>query len=256
MMSEIIKFQSKGIKMIRLKGLNKILRIGLLAGALLGIATPLMAKPLFTDTELAKRVSVYNKVLNNEDILACNRSVDSTKYFSAGWDYKQKIPSEWKKEFQQCVLDKVQQKIDTKIKATEKERKEKIAKENKEIMQKAKENAKKVMEKFIAFEIKEKSNYVSNEKQLRMIIDRAYETGISRWLDNLHRKYGYKNTEETIEALGFSEYGEEAKIIRYGVENYIEEQEKGLRDNSNHIALLKTQAFNNEENKVAFKYKH
>nr|WP_238699360.1 hypothetical protein [Helicobacter pylori] len=105
-----------------------------------------MAKPLFTDTELAKRVSVYNKVLNNEDILACNRSVDSTKYFSAGWDYKQKIPSEWKKEFQQCVLDKAQQKIDTKIKATEKERKEKIAKENKEIMQKAKENAKKVME--------------------------------------------------------------------------------------------------------------
>ncbi len=103
---------------------------------------------------------------------------------------------------------------------------------------------------------KEKSNYVSNEKQLRMIIDRAYETGISRWLDDLHRKYGYKNTEETIEALGFSEYGEEAKIIRYGVENYIEEQEKGLRDNSNHIALLKTQAFNNEENKVAFKYKH
>ncbi|GAA8979879.1 hypothetical protein EKB5_07310 [Helicobacter pylori] len=39
-------------------------------------------------------------------------------------------------------------------------------------MQKAKENAKKVVEKFIAFEIKEKSNYVSNEKQLRMIIDR------------------------------------------------------------------------------------
>ncbi|GAA7716575.1 hypothetical protein JP0160_01180 [Helicobacter pylori] len=94
------------------------------------------------------------------------------------------------------------------------------------------------------------------EELKRMIIDRAYETGISRWLDDLHRKYGYKNTEETIEALGFSEYGEEAKIIRYGVENYIEEQEKGLRDNSNHIALLKTQAFNNEENKVAFKYKH
>ncbi|GAA9063769.1 hypothetical protein Taitung243_14190 [Helicobacter pylori] len=40
MMSKIIKFQLKGIKMIRLKGLNKILRIGLLAGALLGIATP------------------------------------------------------------------------------------------------------------------------------------------------------------------------------------------------------------------------
>ncbi len=37
MMSEIIKFQSKGIKMIRLKGLNKILRIGLLAGALLAL---------------------------------------------------------------------------------------------------------------------------------------------------------------------------------------------------------------------------
>ncbi|GAA6918260.1 hypothetical protein HpHNI93_05060 [Helicobacter pylori] len=42
MMSEIIKFQLKGIKMIRLKGLNKILRIGLLAGVLLGIATPLI----------------------------------------------------------------------------------------------------------------------------------------------------------------------------------------------------------------------
>lgn len=40
MISEIIKFQLKGIRMIRLKGLNKILRIGLLAGALLGIATP------------------------------------------------------------------------------------------------------------------------------------------------------------------------------------------------------------------------
>ncbi|GAA7682099.1 hypothetical protein HpMMM67_13740 [Helicobacter pylori] len=38
--------------MIRLKGLNKILRTWLLAGALLGIATPLMAKPLFTDTGL------------------------------------------------------------------------------------------------------------------------------------------------------------------------------------------------------------
>ncbi len=33
-------------------------------------------------------------------------------------------------------------------------------------------------------------------------------------------------------------------------------KEKGLRDNSNHIVLLKTQAFNNEDNKVAFKYKH
>ncbi len=52
MMSEIIKFQLKGIKMIRLKGLNKILRIGLLAGALLGIATPLMAKPLLSDEDL------------------------------------------------------------------------------------------------------------------------------------------------------------------------------------------------------------
>ncbi len=40
MISEIIKFQLKGIKMIRLKGLNKILRIGLLAGALLGILLP------------------------------------------------------------------------------------------------------------------------------------------------------------------------------------------------------------------------
>ncbi|GAA9159627.1 hypothetical protein Taiwan2_01130 [Helicobacter pylori] len=49
--------------MIRLKSLNKILRIGLLVGALLGIATPLMAKPLFTDTELAKRVSVYKSLI-------------------------------------------------------------------------------------------------------------------------------------------------------------------------------------------------
>ncbi len=40
MISEIIKFQLKEIKMIRLKGLNKILRIGLLAGALLGILLP------------------------------------------------------------------------------------------------------------------------------------------------------------------------------------------------------------------------
>ncbi|GAA7387685.1 hypothetical protein HpCK93_05900 [Helicobacter pylori] len=46
--------------MIRLKGLNKILRIGLLAGALLGIAAPLMAKPLFTDTELA--ISVFQSI--------------------------------------------------------------------------------------------------------------------------------------------------------------------------------------------------
>ncbi len=44
MMSEIIKFQLKGIKMIRLKGLNKILMIELLAGALLGIATPCNGK--------------------------------------------------------------------------------------------------------------------------------------------------------------------------------------------------------------------
>ncbi|AFI04904.1 hypothetical protein [Helicobacter cetorum] len=242
--------------MIKLSGLNKTLKTSLLAGVLLGVSAPLMAKPLFTDTELPKRVSVYNKVLNNEDILACNRSVDSTKYFSAGWDYKQKIPNEWKKEFQQCIVDKLQDKIDAKIKATEKERQEKVAKENAEIMRKAKEKAKKVREQFMAFEIKEKSKYIPNEKQLRIIIDKAYETGISRWLDDLHRKYGYKNTEETIKALGFNEYGEEADIIRYGVENYVEEQEKGLQDNSSQIALLKTQAFDNEENKVAFKYKH
>ncbi len=85
--------------MIRLKGLNKILRIGLLAGALLGIATPLMAKPLFTDTELAKRVSVYNKVLNNEDILVCNRSVDSTNIFLLGGIINKKFLANGKKNF-------------------------------------------------------------------------------------------------------------------------------------------------------------
>lgn len=57
MMSEIIRFQLKGIKMIRLKGLNKILRTWLLAGALLGVTTPLMAKPLFTDTDLIDYLS-------------------------------------------------------------------------------------------------------------------------------------------------------------------------------------------------------
>ncbi|WP_237393241.1 hypothetical protein [Helicobacter pylori] len=43
--------------MIELKGLNKILRAGLLAGALLGVATPLMAKPLFTDANLIDYLS-------------------------------------------------------------------------------------------------------------------------------------------------------------------------------------------------------
>lgn len=57
MMSEIIRFQLKGIKMIRLKGLNKILRTGLLARALLGVTTPLMAKPLFMDTDLIDYLS-------------------------------------------------------------------------------------------------------------------------------------------------------------------------------------------------------
>ncbi|GAA6948137.1 hypothetical protein ID0007_11680 [Helicobacter pylori] len=86
--------------MIRLKSLNKILRIGLLAGALLGIATPLMAKPLFTDTELAKRVSVYNKVLNNEDILACNRSVSrALNIFLLGGIINKKFLANGKKNF-------------------------------------------------------------------------------------------------------------------------------------------------------------
>ncbi|BAW78006.1 hypothetical protein HPMKM6_0624 [Helicobacter pylori] len=43
--------------MIRLKGLNKILRTGLLARALLGVTTPLMAKPLFMDTDLIDYLS-------------------------------------------------------------------------------------------------------------------------------------------------------------------------------------------------------
>ncbi len=57
--------------MIKLNGLNKTLKTSLLAvGVLLGATAPLIAKPLFTDTELAKRVSVYNKVLNNEDYIS------------------------------------------------------------------------------------------------------------------------------------------------------------------------------------------
>ncbi len=60
MISEIIRFQLKGIKMIKLKGLNKILRTWLLAGALLGVTTPLMAKPLFTDTDLIDYLSSAN----------------------------------------------------------------------------------------------------------------------------------------------------------------------------------------------------
>ncbi|GAA7086706.1 hypothetical protein Kyoto4A_09260 [Helicobacter pylori] len=85
--------------MIRLKGLNKILRIGLLAGALLGIATPLMAKPLFTDTELAKRVSVYNKVLNNEDILLVIVALIALNIFLLGGIINKKFLANGKKNF-------------------------------------------------------------------------------------------------------------------------------------------------------------
>ncbi|MGT0089942.1 hypothetical protein V5H80_03890 [Helicobacter pylori] len=49
--------------MIKLKGLNKILRTWLLAGALLGVTTPLMAKPLFTDTDLIDYLSKSKAIL-------------------------------------------------------------------------------------------------------------------------------------------------------------------------------------------------
>ncbi len=106
MMSEIIKFQLKGIKMIRLKGLNKILRIGLLAGALLGIATPLMAKPLFTDTDLIDYLSKSKSNIKKEYAIDCNSQIDGSKYLNNGWNLSKNLPQEWKTAFLSCVNKK------------------------------------------------------------------------------------------------------------------------------------------------------
>ncbi|MGT0102378.1 hypothetical protein [Helicobacter pylori] len=80
--------------MIRLKGLNKILRIGLLAGALLGIATPLMAKPLFTDTELIDYLSKSKSNIKKEYAIDCNSRIDGSKYLNNGWNLSKNLPQE------------------------------------------------------------------------------------------------------------------------------------------------------------------
>ncbi len=129
MMSEIIKFQLKGIKMIRLKGLNKILRIGLLAGALLGIATPLMAKPLFTDTDLIDYLSKSKSNIKKEYAIDCNSQIDGSKYLNNGWNLSKNLPQEWKTAFLSCVNKKQLSKKEQELQKIVDERNEQIKKD-------------------------------------------------------------------------------------------------------------------------------
>ncbi|GAA7816650.1 hypothetical protein JP0182_02420 [Helicobacter pylori] len=85
--------------MIRLKGLNKILRTGLLAGALLGVTTPLMAKPLFTDTDLIDYLSKSKSNIKKEYAIDCNSQIDGSKYLNNGWNLSKNLPQEWKTAF-------------------------------------------------------------------------------------------------------------------------------------------------------------
>ncbi len=107
MISEIIRFQLKGIKMIRLKGLNKILRTGLLAGALLGVTTPLMAKPLLLTTDLIAYLNQHGSNLKKEYVIDCNSQIDGSKYLNQGWNMTKKFPQEWRTAFEVCINKKL-----------------------------------------------------------------------------------------------------------------------------------------------------
>ncbi len=129
MMSEIIRFQLKGIKMIRLKGLNKILRTGLLAGALLGVTTPLMAKPLFTDTDLIDYLSKSKSNIKKEYAIDCNSQIDGSKYLNNGWNLSKNLPQEWKTAFLSCVNKKQLSKKEQELQKIVDERNEQIKKD-------------------------------------------------------------------------------------------------------------------------------
>ncbi len=129
MMSEIIRFQLKGIKMIKLKGLNKILRTGLLAGALLGVTTPLMAKPLFTDTDLIDYLSKSKSNIKKEYAIDCNSQIDGSKYLNSGWNLSKNLPQEWKTAFLSCVNKKQLSKKEQELQKIVDERNEQIKKD-------------------------------------------------------------------------------------------------------------------------------
>ncbi len=129
MISEIIRFQLKGIKMIKLKGLNKILRTWLLAGALLGIAAPLMAKPLFTDTELIDYLSKSKSNIKKEYAIDCNSQIDGSKYLNNGWNLSKNLPQEWKTAFLSCVNKKQLSKKEQELQKIVDERNEQIKKD-------------------------------------------------------------------------------------------------------------------------------
>ncbi|GAA7454094.1 hypothetical protein HpBHB18_09130 [Helicobacter pylori] len=66
--------------MIKLNGLNKILKTSLLAGVLLGATAPLMAKPLLSDEDLLKRVKLHN--IKEDTLTSCNAKVDGSQYLN------------------------------------------------------------------------------------------------------------------------------------------------------------------------------
>lgn len=60
--------------MIKLNGLNKILKISLLVGVLLGVIVFLMVKFLLSDEDLLKWVKLYN--IKEDMLISCNVKVD------------------------------------------------------------------------------------------------------------------------------------------------------------------------------------
>ncbi|MGL2596587.1 hypothetical protein ACQJ5M_07375 [Helicobacter pylori] len=93
--------------MIKLNGLNKILRTGLLAGALV-VCSPLnvMAKPLFTDANLIDYLSKSKSNIKKEYAIDCNSQIDGSKYLNDGWNLSKNLPQEWKTAFLSCVNKK------------------------------------------------------------------------------------------------------------------------------------------------------
>ncbi|WRA99230.1 hypothetical protein E5L34_04515 [Helicobacter pylori] len=212
--------------MIKLKGLNKILRTGLLAGALLGVATPLMAKPLLNNEDLLKRVKLTN--IKEDTLTSCNAKVDGSKYLNQGWNMSKEFPQEYREKIFECVEEEKHKQALNSINKEDTKDKEELAKKIKEI----KEKAKVLRQKFMAFEMKEHSKEFPNKKQLQTMLENAFDNGANDFIDDWHERFGGISKEDTYKALGVKEFSVEERILGMGERSYIRQYKKNFEENT------------------------
>ncbi len=73
----------------------------------------------------------------------------------------------------------------------------------------------------MAFEMKEHSKEFPNKKQLRTMLENAFDNGAESFIDDWHERFGGISRENTYKALGIKEYSDEGKILAFGERSYI-----------------------------------